>query len=85
MALRQVVVKESAAESISSTAYFIESKVMLATAEKFVDDIYDCFLKLSDNRRSYAICREPSRASLGYKCLTYRKSTQSFLLKILMN
>lgn len=73
MGSRKIVVRESAAESISSIAWYIESKGMLATAEKFTDDVYDYLLKLADDRKSYAICREPARAALGYKCIPYKK------------
>lgn len=73
MGFRKVVINMSAAESIAAIAYFIESKGLLITAEKFSDDIYDYFIKLSDTRKSYNICREPSRALLGYKCITYKK------------
>ena len=73
MGIRKVVVKPGAAENIASIAWYIESKGMLATADKFTDEVYDYFLKLADNRKSYAICREPVRAALGYKCIPYRK------------
>ena len=73
MGSRRVVVKESAAESIAAISWYIESKGMLATAEKFSDNVYDFIERLSDTRKSYAVCREPSRAALGYKCITYKK------------
>ena len=73
MGNRKVVVMQNVAESIAAIAWYIESKGMVATAEKFSDAVYDYFLKLSDERKSYPICREPKRASLGYKCITYKK------------
>ena len=73
MAQRKITVKKSAAESIAAIANFIESKGMLATAEKFSDDVYDFFIQLSDTRKSYSFCREPSRKLLGYKCIAYKK------------
>lgn len=73
MAHRKIKVKISAAESIAAIASFIESKGMLATAQKFSDKVYDFFENLSDNRKSYSLCREPSRALLGYKCISYKK------------
>lgn len=81
MGLRKIVVKQSAAESIAAIAWFIESKGMLATADKFTDDVYDYFIKLSDNRKSYAICREPERAALGYKCISYKKKYTIVLIE----
>lgn len=73
MGFRKVTVKQSVADSIAKMAWFIESKGMLATAEKFSDDAYDFILKLADDRKSYPICREPSRAIFGYKCVIYKK------------
>jgi hypothetical protein len=77
---REVNVKESVADSIAEAAWYIESKGLVATAEKFSDAVYDYFTKLSDSRRSHAICRDPDRAILGYKCISYKhKYTIVFL------
>ncbi len=72
MGRRKVIVKRSAAESIASVAWYIESKGMLATAEKFTDNVYDFIESLSDERKSFAYCREPQRLLLGNKCVSYR-------------
>ncbi|HEX7902593.1 MAG TPA: hypothetical protein VF487_01860 [Chitinophagaceae bacterium] len=81
MGLRKIVVKQSAAENIAAIAWFIESKGMLATADKFTEDVYDYFLTLADDRKSYAICREPARAALGYKCIPYKKKYTIVLIE----
>lgn len=73
MGSRKVTVKQSAAERIAAIAWYIESKGMVATAEKFTDSVYDYFIKLADTKKSYAICRDPKRATLGYKCASYKK------------
>jgi plasmid stabilization system protein ParE len=73
MGSRKVIVKRSAAEGIAAIAWFIESKGMLATADKFTDNVYDFLASLSDERKSFALCREPQRLLLGYKCISYRK------------
>lgn len=73
MGSRKVIVKRSAAENIAAVAWFIESKGMVATAEKFTDKVYDFLESLSDERKSYALCRDPQRSLLGYKCVSYRK------------
>jgi hypothetical protein len=52
---REIIVKQSAADSIAEIEWFIESKGLVATAEKFADNVYDFFIKLSDSRRSHAI------------------------------
>ncbi len=73
MGVRKIKVRQSAAESIASVSLYIESKGMLATAEKFTDNVYDFIQKLADSRKSYATCKDPSRAVFGYKCVPFRK------------
>jgi len=73
MGSRKIVVKKSAAENIATIAWYIESKGLIKTADKFIDGVYDYFVQLSDTRKSYSICKEPKRASLGYKCVPYKK------------
>lgn len=73
MGHREVIIKESVADSIAEIAWFIESKGLLATAERFTDALYDFFIKLADSRKTHAICREPERAMMGYKCIPYKK------------
>jgi hypothetical protein len=51
MGSRKVIVKRSAAEGIAAIAWFIESKGMLATADKFTDNVYDFLASLSDERK----------------------------------
>ncbi|MDZ4795718.1 MAG: hypothetical protein SGI83_15675 [Bacteroidota bacterium] len=75
MGRRKVAVKQSAADNIAAIAWYIESKGLLATADKFADDIYDFFIKMSDTRKSYPVCREPGRALLEYKCIPYKKKS----------
>lgn len=80
MGQREIIIKESVADSIAEIAWYIESKGLVATAEKFADDVYDFFVKLADSRRSHAICKDPERAIIGYKCIPYkRKYTVVFL------
>ena len=78
---RKVTVKESAAESIAAISWFIESKGLIATAERFADNVYDYFIKLADNRRSSAVCHDPQRSVLGYKCVPYKKNIQLFFIE----
>ena len=73
MGSRKITVKQSAAESIAAIAWFIESKGMIATANKFTDAAYDYFITLTNSLKSYPLCREPQRAAAGYKCITYKK------------
>lgn len=41
MGFRKVTIKKNAAERIAAVSFFIESKGMVSTAEKFVDGVYD--------------------------------------------
>ena len=73
MGKRSVVIQQNAAEGIAAVAWFIESKGMVATADKFSDSVYDFIETMADTRKSFAICREPSRGRLGLKCTPFRK------------
>ena len=73
MGRRKVIVKQSAADNIAAIAWYIESGGLMITAYKFADDVYDYFIKIADEHRSYALCRDPQRAFLGYKCISYKK------------
>lgn len=81
MGRRKIIVKQTAADNIAAIAWFIESKGMIVTADKFTDDVYDAFLKLADERKSFSICREPGRAILGYKCIPYKKKYTIVLIE----
>ena len=81
MGSRKIRVRPAAAENIASIALYIESKGMLATAEKFSDDVYDFILRLADTRKSYHKCKEPARAALGYKCIPYKKKYTIVLIE----
>jgi hypothetical protein len=73
MGKRKVVIKKSVAESIAEISWFIESKGLVATAEKYADDIYDFILDLADTKESFPICRDPKKSIYGYKCVSFRK------------
>jgi len=73
MVFREIIIRESAAESIAAIAWYLESEGLLATAEKFADDAYDFISRLGDNRKGYRTCREPERKLMGYKCIPYKK------------
>jgi plasmid stabilization system protein ParE len=73
MGSRKIRVEPAAAENIAAIALYIESKGMLATAEKFADDVYDYITSMADIRKSYHVCKEPTWLALGYKCVSYKK------------
>ena len=73
MGKRKIIVKQSAAFNIAKIAWFIESKGLVKTAEKFSDSIYDYFETLADNIVTHALCRDLKRRILGLKCVPYKK------------
>lgn len=73
MGPRKIIVKQTAADNIAAIAWYIESKGLIATADKFADDVYDFFIKIANKLKSHPICRDPNRARLGYKCISYKK------------
>ena len=80
MGRRRISIKESVANSIAQVAWYIESKGLANTAELFADEVYDFISKIADTRRLHALCRDPERELLGYKCLSYKKKyTIAFL------
>lgn len=81
MGKRKVTIKKSVAASIASIAWYIESKGMVLTAEKFSDGVYDFLLKISDDRRRFSLCRDAKRSSFGYKCINFRKKYTVVLIE----
>jgi hypothetical protein len=73
MGFRKIIIRQSVAESIAEISWYLESEGLLATAEKFTDDIYGFISKLGDNRKIYRSCRDPERDAMGYKCISYKK------------
>jgi hypothetical protein len=81
MGQRKVTLKLSAAKNIAETSWYIESKGMVKTAEKFSDTVYDFIEALAEERKSYRACKDPKRALLGFKCVTYNKKYTIVLIE----
>jgi hypothetical protein len=73
MGKRKVIVKRTVADAIAQVSWFIESKGLVDTAEKYASSIYDFFETMADNQKSYPLCREAGRALLGYKCIPFKR------------
>lgn len=73
MGFRKVVVLKSVAESIAQISWYLESKGLLSTAEKFSDEAYDFITRIGDDRKGYRLCRDPERKEMGYRCIPYKK------------
>lgn len=81
MVQRKAIVKQTAADNIAAIAWFIESKGLIATADKFTDEVYDFFVKLSDKRKSYSICKEPKELHWDINASLTKRNIPSYLLK----
>lgn len=81
MGSREVIITQTAAEQVAAISWFIESKGLTDTANNFLDEAYDFFVKLANPKRSYTLCREPNRAALGYKCVPYKKKYTVVLIE----
>jgi hypothetical protein len=56
MGKRKISILEPVAEYVADVAFFIESKGQPQTAKKFVDEVFDFFEKLSDERIIHKPC-----------------------------
>jgi hypothetical protein len=79
MGNRKITVRQSAAYGIARAAWFIESKGLVATAEKFSDAVYNSIETLGNILNVHALCREPQRNLMGMKCIRFKKYTIVFL------
>lgn len=73
MGKRKIIIRQSVADKIAEVAWFIESKGMVKTAEKFADAVYDFIESLGNDLVIHPICHEPERSFLGLKCKNFRK------------
>lgn len=65
MGKRKIVIPESVIQSISAIAWYIESKGLVAGAEKFSEDVYDFIEHLASDMLVHSLCREPGRNLQG--------------------
>lgn len=70
---RKVSILEPAATAVAEIAWFIENKGLPQTAKKFVDNAFQFFGKLSDQRIVHKPCSYYKWRALGYRCVPYKK------------
>lgn len=81
MGQRNVKIRASVVKQVAGVAWFIESKGLVATAERFTDDVYDFIEKLGDTRKSYRVCRDPKRGRMGLKCVSFKRKYTIVILE----
>ena len=70
---RKVVIMVRATDSIAAIAEYLSTKGLPTTAERFIDAAYKFIYKLGDPLKRHPICRDPERARLILKCVSYKK------------
>ena len=73
MGQRKVTILDPATEEVARVALYIESKGMPQSAKKFVDEAFDFFASLSDDRIVHHPCRYLPWNILNYRCANFRK------------
>jgi len=73
MGKREVSILEPAATAVAEIAWFIENKGLPQTAKKFVDNAFQFFDKLSDQRIEHKPCSYNKWKDPGYRCVPYKK------------
>jgi hypothetical protein len=71
MGKRKVTILEPAATSVAEVAWFIESLGLKETAVKFVNETFDFFEKISDDRVEHKPCSYEKWKLLLYRCVPY--------------
>lgn len=80
MGKREVTILDPATDGVADAAYFVEAKGMPASAKKFVDDAFEFFASLADERIEHHPCTYPLWKRLHYRCVTYKKYTVAYIL-----
>jgi hypothetical protein len=73
MGKREVTILANAVTSVAEISYFIESKGLPLTAKKFVNDAFNFFAKLSNEKIIHKPCSYTKWNILGYRCVNYKK------------
>ena len=73
MGKRKVTILDPATEEVARIALYIEGKGMPQTAKRFVDDVFEFFDSLSDERKTHHPCKYPEWFLLNYRCANFRK------------
>jgi hypothetical protein len=73
MGKRKVTILEPAVDEIARIALYIEGEGLPATAKKFVDEAFEFFEHLSDERLVHRACKHLAWKVLNFRCANFRK------------
>ena len=73
MGQRKVTILDPATAEVARIALFVEGKGLPATAKKFVDEAFEFFNALADDRKLHHPCNHLPWRLLNYRCTNFRK------------
>ena len=73
MGQRKITILDPATEEVARIALYIEGKGLPKTAKKFVDEAFEFFNTLSDERVLHHPCKHQLWGLLNYRCTNFRK------------
>lgn len=73
MGKRKVTILEPAVEGKAQIALYVEGEGLPTTAKKFVDETFEYFETLADDRATHCPCKYPVWQLLNYRCANFRK------------
>jgi plasmid stabilization system protein ParE len=73
MGKRKVTILDPAVEEVARIALYIEGEGLPATTKKFVDEAFEFFESLSDERVVHHPCRNSLWNLMNYRCAPFRK------------
>jgi len=73
MGQRKVTILDPATEEVARIGHYIEGLGMPGIAKKFIDETFDFFLSLSDDRVLHHPCKYLPWDILNYRCANFKK------------
>jgi len=73
MGKRKITILQTAATAVAKVSFYIESQGMPSTAKKFVDEAFDFFETLADERIEHKPCTNQRWKDLNYRCVPYKE------------
>jgi len=70
---RKITILDTAVDGVAEVAFYIEGKGLPQTAKKFVDEAFEFFYALSDERIVHRPCSYLPWKELTYRCVTFRR------------
>lgn len=73
MGKRKIKILQTAATAVAEIAFFLEGQGLPSTAKKFVDEAFDFFETLANEKIEHRLCTNTRWRDLNYRCVSYKK------------